>query len=116
MSEDALLAEYGLFPMAVLRQIRSSFTCRRMRCTDPLRKMAGIFMRQPRTSIVAFSVLDICDQIPGYQLLPRVIIRKLLLKCIEDDIDDLNVLLLVMSSDIISLKQPALLLYHVDRL
>lgn len=30
------------------------------------------------TSVMAFPVLDICDQIPGYKLLSQVVIRKLL--------------------------------------
>ena len=65
---------------------------------------------------MAFAVLHISDQVFADKRPARVILRQHLLQCLNDDLDDLDILLLVVAAYIVRLKQPALLLHHVDGL
>ena len=82
----------------------------------PANLRLDLVRRDGVASVMSLSVLHIGDQILRDELLSRVIISELLLKGLKDDMDDLDILFLIVSAYIIRLKQPALLLYHVDRL
>ena len=47
---------------------------------------------------------------------PGIGIRKHLPQGVKDDMNDLNILLLIVSAHVIGLKQASLLLHHVDGL
>src|SRR5699024_10675774 len=66
------------------------------------------------TAVMAFTVFHIGDQILADQLLPGISFRKHLLKSIQNDVDDLDILLLIMSADIVGLEQASFLLNHID--
>ena len=63
---------------------------------------------------MSFSVSHVSDQLVAYQFFSWISIRQHLLKGIQDNVNDLDVLLLVVSADVITLAQLAFLLNHVN--
>ena len=53
---------------------------------------------------MSLTIFHIGDQIIGYQFLSRIGIRQHFLQCVDDDMDDLDILLFIMTADIICLK------------
>ena len=61
-------------------------------------------------------VFHIGDQVFAYQFSSRIPFREHLLQGVQNDVDDLDILLFIVSADIVSLKETALFLHHVDAL
>ena len=57
------------------------------------------------TTVMSFSVSHVSDQLVAYQSFSWISIRQHLLKGIQDNVNDLDVLLLVVSADVITLAQ-----------
>ena len=63
---------------------------------------------------MTLSVLDISDEILVDMGSSGIGARKFFPEDFKDGLDDLDVLLLVMSADIVGLKESSLLLNHID--
>ena len=65
---------------------------------------------------MTLSVLNVGDQVLTNHCLPRVSLGKHILKCLNNNIYNLNISLLVVTADIIGLEESALLLNHINSL
>ena len=65
---------------------------------------------------MALTIFYVFDQLLTDKSLAGILIRKHLLQGIQNNMNDLDVLLLIMSADIVGLKESALFLYHVNSL
>ena len=65
---------------------------------------------------MSLTVCYVSNQILTYQCFSRIVVRKHLLKRIQNNMDNLNVLLLVVSADVVTLAQFSFFLNHVDGL
>lgn len=68
------------------------------------------------TAVMALAVFYISDQILAHKRFSRISLRKHLLQSIQNDVDDLDVLFLIVSADVVGLEETAFLLYHIDSL
>ena len=65
---------------------------------------------------MALAVCDILDEVLRHMLLSRIIVGEFFTEGRDDRLYDLDILALVVSSDIIGLEELSLLLDHVDAL
>ena len=65
---------------------------------------------------MALTVLHISDQIRAHQGLAGISLRQHLLQGLYNDVNNLDILLFIMTADIVGLKQSSLLLHHINGL
>ena len=75
-----------------------------------------LIRRNGISAVMALAVLHIGNQISGNQRPSRIVLSQHFLEGIYDNLNDLYILLFIMSADIVCFKKPALLLYHIDGL
>ena len=68
------------------------------------------------SSVMTFSVCYILDKVIAKLLFSGITVIKLFSENIDNSLNDLDILLLIVSADIVCLEESSLLLYHVDRL
>ena len=66
------------------------------------------------TTVMSLTVSYVGNQLLAYQCFSRITVRKHLLQSIQNNMNDLNVLLLVVSADVVTLAQFSFFLNHVD--